>query len=119
MMDQARRQREAKVKERSTGERIKDKLLGSTKQERDAKRTEKAARRARAEEEERVCPRGLSLRPLRDRSADHVHSRSRSTDTLQKARQKYLERRSALMKQQGLSGRDGEFASSPISKFSS
>jgi hypothetical protein len=118
MMDQARRQREAKVKERSTGERIKDKLLGSTKQERDAKRTEKAARRARAEEEERVCPRRLSLRPLRDRSADHVHSRSLN-DTLQKARQKYLERRAALMKQQGLSGRDGEFASSPISKFSS
>jgi hypothetical protein len=54
MMDQARRQREAKAEHRSTGGKLKDKLLGSTKQERAAKRTEKAAMRAKQEEEERV-----------------------------------------------------------------
>ena len=54
MMDDARRQREAKAEERSKGGKLKDKLLGSSKQEREARRTEKAARRAKAEEEERV-----------------------------------------------------------------
>jgi hypothetical protein len=54
LMEQARRKREAKASERSTGGKLKDKLLGSSKEERDAKRIEKQARRAKEEEDARV-----------------------------------------------------------------
>jgi hypothetical protein len=54
MMNQAREKRETRKEERSAGGKLKDKLLGSTKDEREQKRREKARMRARAEEEERV-----------------------------------------------------------------
>jgi hypothetical protein len=55
MMDKARKEREMKQQEkRSTGGKLKDKLLGSTKAEREEKRRKKAALRAKQEEEERV-----------------------------------------------------------------
>ncbi|KAG7529048.1 hypothetical protein FFLO_05810 [Filobasidium floriforme] len=84
MMDKARKEREMKQQEkRSAGGKLKDKLLGSTKAEREEKRRRKAALRAKQEEEER------------------------------KARQKYLERRAALMKQQGLGGDSYLYARDP------
>jgi hypothetical protein len=55
MMDKARKEREMKQQEkRSAGGKLKDKLLGSTKAEREEKRRKKAALRAKQEEEERV-----------------------------------------------------------------
>lgn len=57
MMDKARKEREMKQQEkRSAGGKLKDKLLGSTKAEREEKRRKKAALRAKQEEEERVSP---------------------------------------------------------------
>lgn len=57
MMDKARKEREMKQQEkRSAGGKLKDKLLGSTKAEREEKRRKKAVLRAKQEEEERVSP---------------------------------------------------------------
>lgn len=66
MMEKARKQREAKQEaKRSTGGKLKDKLLGSTKGEREARRTEKAAARAKQAEEERVSQEVDSRRVVR------------------------------------------------------
>jgi hypothetical protein len=62
MMDKARKEREMKQQEkRSAGGKLKDKLLGSTKAEREEKRRKKAALRAKQEEEERVSPSSLTF----------------------------------------------------------